>query len=35
VGRALLADAAWTNKIREGRETEITCFEPAHIQRFD
>lgn len=28
VGRALLADAEWANKIREGRENEITVFTP-------
>lgn len=31
VGRALLADPAWPNKIKEGREAEIIPFEREHM----
>ena len=31
VGRALLSDPAWANKVREGRESEITAFDLAHM----
>jgi len=34
VGRALLSDAEWSNKVREGREDEIVEFEPQHMQVF-
>ena len=30
VGRALLGDSAWANKIRDGRENEIVTFTPEH-----
>lgn len=35
VGRALLSDAAWANKVGDGREAEIVPFEPVHMQRFE
>lgn len=35
VGRALLSDAQWCNKIREGREGEIITFTPEHMQKFE
>ena len=31
VGRALLGDAAWANKIRDGREDEIVAFSPEQL----
>lgn len=31
VGRALLADPAWANKVRDGREREIVTFAPEHL----
>lgn len=31
VGRALLADPAWADKIRDGRENEIATFAPEHM----
>ncbi|MCH7959224.1 MAG: NADH:flavin oxidoreductase [Candidatus Hydrogenedentes bacterium] len=31
VGRALLSDAEWVNKVRERREDEIVGFEPKHL----
>ena len=31
VGRALLSDPAWANKVREGREDEIVAFEPQYM----
>ena len=31
VGRALLGDPAWANKIRDGRENEIVTFTPEHV----
>ena len=31
VGRALLTDAEWPNKIREGRFDELKAFEQAHM----
>lgn len=34
LGRALLSDPDWPNKIRDGREDEIICFEPKHMQEF-
>jgi len=34
VGRALLSDAEWSNKVREGREDEIVEFGPQHMQVF-
>ena len=35
VGRALLADPDWANKLRDGRENEIIAFEmPKHMQEF-
>lgn len=35
VGRALLADPEWANKLRDGREDEIIAFEmPKHMQEF-
>ncbi|MEK7794079.1 MAG: NADH:flavin oxidoreductase [Candidatus Hydrogenedentota bacterium] len=35
VGRALLADPDWANKLRDGREDEIIAFEmPKHMQEF-
>ena len=35
VGRALLSDAEWANKVRDGREDEIVEFEPAHLRKFE
>lgn len=35
VGRALLADAQWANKIREGRENEIRVFTPEAMKTLD
>lgn len=35
VGRALLADAEWANKIREGRENEIRVFQREMMQTLD
>ena len=32
VGRALLSDAAWGNKVRNGREGDIIGFTPAAMQ---
>lgn len=34
VGRALLSDAEWSNKVREGREDELIEFEPRHMKVF-
>ena len=31
VGRALLSDPAWANKIKEGREADIIPFNPQHL----
>ena len=31
VGRALLSDPAWANKMRDGREDEIVAFSPTHM----
>ena len=33
VGRALISDAEWANKVREGREDEILAFTPEHLAR--
>ena len=35
VGRALLADAAWTNKVRDRREDDIVSFEREHLSIFN
>ncbi len=35
VGRALLADAEWANKVREGRENEIRVFTPEAMKTLD
>jgi len=35
VGRALLSDAAWANKVHEGREDEIVAFERKHMAIFE
>jgi 2,4-dienoyl-CoA reductase-like NADH-dependent reductase (Old Yellow Enzyme family) len=35
VGRALLADAAWANKVRSGREEEIRVFTPELMKTLD
>lgn len=35
VGRALISDAQWANKVREGREEEIVSFTPAHMGIYD
>ena len=35
VGRALLGDAAWANKLRDGREDEIVTFAPEHMATLD
>jgi 2,4-dienoyl-CoA reductase-like NADH-dependent reductase (Old Yellow Enzyme family) len=35
VGRALLADAEWPNKLRSGRENDIVAFTPEHMRRFE
>ncbi len=32
VGRALLSDPEWANKVREGREDAIIPFEPGHLK---
>ena len=32
VGRALLSDPAWSNKVRGGREAEITAFDLSHMK---
>jgi 2,4-dienoyl-CoA reductase-like NADH-dependent reductase (Old Yellow Enzyme family) len=34
VGRALLADPEWANKVREGREADIVEFDPGHMSVF-
>lgn len=34
VGRALLADPAWANKIRKGREADIIPFERRHMEEY-
>ena len=35
VGRALLADPAWPNKIKNGCEDDVVSFEPEHLSRFE
>ena len=35
LGRALLADPTWANKIREGREDQVVSFEPKHLEIFE
>ena len=35
VGRALLADPEWAEKVREGRLDERTAFEKAHLERLE
>lgn len=35
VGRAVLADAAWANKVREGRESDIRPFTPELMKTLD
>lgn len=35
VGRALLSDAEWANKVKEGREDEIVSFTPEHMKIFE
>lgn len=35
VGRALLADAEWADKVRDGRESEIKVFTPDAMKRLD
>ena len=35
VGRALLADPAWAQKLQEGREREITAFEHKHLSIYE
>ena len=35
VGRALLADPAWANKLREGRESEIVSFTRDHMTQYE
>lgn len=35
VGRALLSDANWAEKVRTGREDEIVTFTPEHMKRFE
>ncbi|NGZ75255.1 NADH:flavin oxidoreductase [Saccharibacillus alkalitolerans] len=32
IGRALLADPAWANKVRQGRQDELVAFSPAAVQ---
>lgn len=34
VGRAVLADPEWANKVRAGRFSEIEAFAPEHLQRY-
>ena len=34
VGRALLSDPEWANKVQQGREAEIVGFEPKHLKIF-
>jgi 2,4-dienoyl-CoA reductase-like NADH-dependent reductase (Old Yellow Enzyme family) len=34
VGRALLADAEWANKLRAGRYPDVIGFKPEHLQRY-
>ncbi len=34
VGRALLADPEWANKVRDGRQTEIELFTRAHLRAY-
>jgi 2,4-dienoyl-CoA reductase-like NADH-dependent reductase (Old Yellow Enzyme family) len=31
VGRALLSDPAWPNKLHAGREDEMVAFDPKHM----
>jgi 2,4-dienoyl-CoA reductase-like NADH-dependent reductase (Old Yellow Enzyme family) len=31
VGRALLSDSAWSNKIKSGRDRDIVAFEREHM----
>ena len=35
VGRALLADPAWPNKIKNGCEEDVVSFEPEHLSTFE
>jgi len=35
VGRALLADPAWPNKIKNGCEDDVVSFEPEHLSTFE
>lgn len=35
VGRALLSDADWANKVRDGRENEIVAFRREHMDIFE
>ena len=34
IGRALLADAEWANKLLTGRYSEVTAFKTEHLQRY-
>lgn len=34
VGRALLADAEWANKLRAGRYSDVTAFKTEHLTRY-
>jgi 2,4-dienoyl-CoA reductase-like NADH-dependent reductase (Old Yellow Enzyme family) len=34
IGRALIADPEWPNKLRTGRYSEVTAFTPAHLQSY-
>ena len=34
VGRALLADAEWANKLRTGRYSDVTAFKTEHLTRY-
>jgi 2,4-dienoyl-CoA reductase-like NADH-dependent reductase (Old Yellow Enzyme family) len=34
IGRALLADPEWPNKLRAGRYSDVTAFTPAHLQQY-
>jgi 2,4-dienoyl-CoA reductase-like NADH-dependent reductase (Old Yellow Enzyme family) len=34
IGRALLADPEWPNKLRSGRYSDVTAFKTEHLQRY-
>jgi len=34
LGRALLADPQWPNKLRSGKYAEVAAFSPEHLQRY-